>query len=198
MHLKLPPGAKPSKVLSKDQSRPVLTRGELAEVTKLLEDGTRERTGWELQCTDSYRLSRVPLSISGEATDDSEITAGPISGDALRMIEKHGGFRADAEHVEVIDKSGRVVVTYDRERAGDFPYPNIDAVTPEPEHYVDIGLNAKFLYELAQALGSRDTTVRIRLSLNERGEVNPLRPFVVTANMHETGTGVLMPVRLNV
>lgn len=188
----LPKGAKPSKSVSKDQTRPVLTHAELRQPA----DGT----GWELVTTDSYQLARIPLSVKTvDGSDGEPLTAGAISTDALKAIEKAGAFRANGS-IEVCDTFGRPTgQTFTREDPGKFP--QWDSLMPaEDIDEFTIGLNAEILYQLAQALGAKSRgKCHVALTFTNNPEThqpNPLRPIRVRAQDGEA-CGLLMPVRVN-
>lgn len=190
MYAVLPKGAKPSKSVSKDQTSPVLTHAELRE-----HDG-----GWELVMTDSYQLARVKLSVKGEH-DGEELTAGAISTDALKAIEKTGAFYANGT-VEPCNPYGvKSGLSFARTDLGKFP--SWDQLEPDiaPGAFA-IGLDAELLYQLAQSLGAKSSSgarVRITFVTDANGQPNPLRPMRVEAigGSALESRGLLMPIRLD-
>ena len=203
MYAVLPKGAKPSKSVSKDQTRPVLTHAELRQTTEIV-DGERKPTGWELIMSDSYQLARVKLSVmDADNAFTPELVPGPISTDALKAIEKStaGAFTANGT-VDPRNSNGAVAgPSFAREDPGRFP--QWDALMPEHTgHEFAIGLDAELLYQLAQSLGAKDRgkcQVRLTFTSRDDGTPNPLRPMVVTAHGGNAleGQGLLMPVRID-
>ena len=188
----LPKGAKPSKSVSKDQTRPVLTHAELRQ--------SADGTGWELCTTDSYQLARIPLSVkTADGLDGEPLTAGAISSDALKAIEKAGGFFANGT-VQPCDELGRTTgQSFVRESPGAFPKWESLEPAPDIEEFT-IGLDAEILYQLAQALGSKERG-RCQVAITFTNDPNthrpnPLRPMRVRAKDGEAH-GLLMPVRVN-
>ncbi len=127
MYAVLPKGSKPSKTVSKDQTRPILTDAELQQT----QDG-----GWELLATDSYQLARIPLTVRDNDSSDEPLTPGPISTEALKAIEKTGAFRANGSVVPVDSGFGRDAgPSYPREtRDTRGQYPNVDQLMPDDSH----------------------------------------------------------------
>lgn len=65
-------------------------------------------------------------------------------------------------------------------------FPNFEQVIPKEPGPVKVSLNAKMLWEMAQAMGSDTLTLAIK---------DELSPLVVTCK-NEDALGVLMPVRM--
>jgi hypothetical protein len=88
-YAQLPRDAKPTKVASKDETRPILTGG---LVRKL---GRGQSARWVLQLTDTYRMMEMPLDVHGDAVVDGAF----IPREALQAIEKSEGkaFRVGKE-----------------------------------------------------------------------------------------------------
>jgi DNA polymerase III sliding clamp (beta) subunit (PCNA family) len=189
MFLALPDKCKLSKVLSTDKHRPILGAAELREVSP---------GEWELAGTDSYKLARIPLTLKDGPTGTAPV-AGSISADALRAIEKNGArcFTATADTVTPCNRYGVPVgPAYPRPDIGRHPAWN--QLTPDTGtgDFV-IGVNAKYLHDLAASLGS--DTVSLTFVTGANGAPDPRRPFTV-APIHGggAGTGIIMPVRVKV
>ncbi len=182
-YLILPANVKPSKVLSKDKGRPLLCSANLQETPE---------GGWELAVCDGFKLARVPLEINGSL--DDVIVAGEISADALRAIEK-GAARAFTANGTVTPRN-----RYGSVAGPSFPrntalgeYPNLERLTPDKDPAAfSIGLNAKYLHELAMALGS--DVVQLTFTIDAAGVPMATRPMHVASHLDNGGRGVLMPV----
>lgn len=181
-YLTLPKGSTFDRVLGRDPTRPVLRHAQL------------RKTGdtYELVGTDSYKLAVVTLT---EQTDDTpEPVTGLLSSLAVQMIVKHGSFRAGESHVELLDrKTGRSTgLSVAREDTNGMKFPDAAAVMAKAEKGekpVVIGLNAKFLADLAAAYGED----AVRLTIH-----GPLRAFGVTPLGGQGGEALLMPIRVDV
>jgi len=161
------------KVASRDATRPVLTHAFLRV------DGERAT----LEACDSYKLARIPVEL--EAGDEE----GFVPVEALTTARK-----ARAESVSV---NGSVDIpggpSFPRPELGQFP--NAVQLFPDGEVAFAVGVNAKFLHELAQGLGSE--TVRLEF-VKVGDEPSALRPIVVRPIGGDApeADGLLMPVRL--
>ena len=82
-------------------------------------------------------------------------------------------------------------ITMPRKNLEGYSFPQWQKVLPNPDRGgIKIGLNAKFLYEIAQALGGDRVVIEI---------LNATSPIVVKGsgdNYIEGSIGVLMPVRI--
>jgi len=191
MFLALPKGSKPSKSISTDATRPTLTHAELRQA---------DTGDWELCATDSYQLARVAL-IRDDSSDITEPVAGSISADALKAIEKSGGFRATETTIEPCDRNGLPTgATFARTDAGQFP--RWDSLEPDNgAQPFSIGVDAELLFRLAQSLGSKERSgVRVKLTFvtGPDGNPNPVRPITVRPLTDNGSSGLLMPVRCDV
>lgn len=178
--------AKPSKVAGRDFSRPILCRGEIVH-----------RDGSAYLCvTDSYKAARIPV---GSA---DEVDAGAVSNEALKALDKVDTFEANG----TVDVEVRGVgpVSFQRSDNGegarsagslDGAFPSIDNLFPTVDagDTVSVGLNAKYLLELAQGMGSDEVRITFERDRFEKG------PMVVTPLKSTTNTadGLLMPIRIN-
>lgn len=203
-YFKIPDGAKPSKVASKDETRPILTQGNI-----------RQRgEDWTLEVTDSYCLSIIPLTV--HEGGDTMIREGQVSRDVLLAIEKHRmsgfGFNADGTvsvygraSARVADKLLQVtfIMPNTAERDGEpvSVFPNVDQlVNACPAKTANgsllrIGLNPQLLSAIASAQGrSRDGAVVLEVDPNAATNGQYLCAVLVTVNGSEN---LLMPMRTN-
>lgn len=194
MFLTLPKNSKPSKSTSGDSYRPVLQCAELRE-----HDGR-----WELVVTDSFRLAHVRLEVHESPDGPQQISAGPISPEALKALEKTGAFYAD-EYVSPCDQSGQQTGQKFDRPYGQGDFPQWDNLMPDQQDGPCIGLDAEFLYKLAESLGAKlrkdgATTNRVilRFQADSDRRINPLRPMIVTTPTTPDTVGLLMPVRTDV
>lgn len=195
---------KPPKVeaaASTDQSRPALA--------SVWFDVDRA----ELQATDSYIAARIPVEVGlGEVS-------GFVQPAALKASRKRdaSGLHINGA-VDVMpagwDGDGDIapLVSFPREDRGQFP--KIDQLWPTGDYVFTVGINAKFLARLADALGAEDGAVTLRFQAGTDkdgkplGDPNPLRPILVTPNRGSTdreapplgigrAEGLIMPVRVS-
>lgn len=174
------PNSKIEKVASRDLSRPVLCALHL----RISED----RKVAHLEATDSYKAVRIPVEIE----DQDE--AGLVSIDAIAAARKIKG--TDAQIV-LCGEDLNVPLAGQRFTRPDYgEFANLPQLWPEPAELssFEVGLNAKFLYELAQGLGS--DTVRIRFHAAPDGSPSPLRSMLVRPNRLDGGEGILMPMKV--
>lgn len=190
----IPNGAKPSKVASKDEARPILTQGNI-----------RQRNGeWVLEVTDSYCLSIIPLEVCEGG--DSMIRAGLVSRDVLLAVEKPkcGGFGFNADDtVSIYGQCSAVVATLPNAVTGG-PYPNTDRLINDcPAKSANggllrIGLNPQLLAAIAaaQGRGNRKNSHPVVLEVDADAATDGryLRAVLVTVNGSEN---LLMPIRTN-
>lgn len=177
MSTSLPLGSKPSRALASDDD-PNLARA------YVISNGDGQQY---VLATDRYKLAQVPLS-------GDSVPEGAISRDAMQHIEELGRFTADAEYVRPVTADGDnagclydrpeglrtpAVPTYEgtRQKAG----PQADEAT------VIIGLNARQLFDLAEALDG-DAVVKLTIATEKRQRAILVEP------MRGIGRGLLMPV----
>lgn len=189
MYATLPSKAKPSKCAAKPERgvfpRPHFGRVQLHQTP----DG-----GWELLSTDSYKLARVRLEIH-EEDERGPLTPGPISLDAMKAIERAGGFHANS-HVVPVDKFGRDAgPTFARVDDG-LPFPDCDQLMPETTgDEFTFAVSAKRLHELAEAFGQ--DTLRLTF-VGKNGLPRADRCIMVTPLVgNSCSRGLVMPLRLN-
>lgn len=199
--VRIPPYTKLEKVVSKDQSRPVLTRLYL----RITGEGD-ERQGW-LEGTDSYKLLRLPVDI------DEDDTEGFIPIDAITTARK---LKADTMacngSVRVVGADG---VTAEYDRPADGQWVNADSLLDVEPAQIDgyrwkIGLSPLLLLDLAMGMGAETVTLEFTATRPAPGPdggnvsfaPSNLRPIQVRpqnmlrgADRNDDTIGLLMPVR---
>ena len=200
--MRIPSGLKLEKAVSRDQSRPVLCSLYL----RITGEGD-DRKGF-LEGTDSYHLTRIPVDV------DENDTEGFIPVDAIIAARK--------AKVDVISANGAVQFTtpagdnlqFTRGPGGQFPNTDqllaIEPALIEGERW-QIGLNPKFLLDLAESLGAETITLEFARSVvNGRDTTTPsefgpsaLRPITVRplgakrrGELVDGAIGLLMPIRV--
>lgn len=167
------------KVCSKDKHREVLQNPflELDPKKRLTQESGGD--GGELVATNGRFLVAIPVSVS------EEDTAGVVPVGAILAARK-------TEDNELVCAEDRVEsleagVSYSRT---DISFPALTEIVPQPDAEANtIRLNAKFLYELAQGLGSDEIELKVSKTNSERA------PIVVhTLNELDSAIGILMPV----
>lgn len=174
MKLKTTLPVKPELIASK--ARPVLTKIHLN-----VEAG-------EIQVTDSYMAARFPVEV-----EDGD-TSGPIPVDALKASRKPPLKRGDETRIALngdaqVLQGDFVYLTVPRETA-DYTFPDIPRLYPDAIPTLEIGLNAKMLYQLAKAMGS--DTVRLRFL----GALQPVRVEAIGRYGDDEPAAIIMPVKL--
>ena len=166
------PSGKIEKLVSTDQSRPVLTHTHLSIKG---EDAF-------LEATDSFALVRLPVTL------DEHDTAGFIPVEAIVEARKTKavGLTANDDVVRV-EKGGRAV-EWKREDVGS--WPDSDRLIPEASETY-ICFDAGLLHDLALALGTKG----VRVFVPESG--SGVKPIRVEALDHpqDGRVGVCMPIR---
>lgn len=193
MYAVIPGKCKPSKSASTDRTRPILNHGELRQC----KDGS-----WELVTCDSYQLARVPLEVKDpDNAFTPELTAGPITPEALKAAEKAGAFTANGTVDPVTPHGSTTGQSFTRpstDQLGQFP--NWDQLKPEEPFDGDeftITLDPKLLLSLAQSLGAKKV-ITLRVDLKpEKDNARPSwqrRPIMCSVDGVDFN-GLLMPVR---
>lgn len=172
--------SKPEAVVSKDQTRPVLTHLYLR-----IEETEEGRKG-TLEATDSYKLVRIPVEVEDDDTEgfipvEVYKQARKVSSKTLGAVEVKANGSLDLQ-----DGS-----SFPRTMEGQFPRTG-ELMNLAPSEF-EIGLNARFLYDLAQAFG--EDTVRIRFTGRDGGQPDALRPMTVRP-LGGDADAILMPIRL--
>lgn len=166
---------KPELICSKDGTRPSIEDAELREIN-----------GKPVLCaTDGRRLVVIPV----EECDPSEY--GRVPKKALQFAKQS---RKDKRQPIVkLDLNGSVKFengwTMPREQG--LIFPNVQSVIPGNRQEIKVCFNAKYLYEIAQAMGVEN----VSLGFVQQGSqvIDAIR---VTAE-NEKAFGVLMPVRIS-
>lgn len=185
------PEAKPEKAVTKDMTRPVLTRIYLRISERVTGRGRSRRVHREgyLEATDTYKLVRVPVKVN----DDDVQGFIPVEALTRARKQKLPEITA-AEGVRVGD------VTFDRPTDGQFP--DAPSFIPEDEKIVfRVGVNAAFLHELADALGSDQVVLEFQgQEVRTKGGAlrgvlpEPRKPIRVSPLSESGPVGVLMPI----
>lgn len=199
--MKVPAKAKVEKFASTDKTRPVLNALYLR-----ITEGENGLEGW-LEGTDSYKLGRVSIEL------DEGDTEGFIPLEVLATARKLRADRIRCNGALEVVAGATVLATFDRPNIGQFP--NTDNLFPTEFARIEgdrwrIGLNPKFLFELAEGMGADTVTLEFTATRpaptadNESTDFRPsnLRPITVRplglkrgAGTDYSSTGLLMPVR---
>jgi len=181
--MKIPKTCKLEKVVSKDESREPL-------LSILIEskDGQNNAVA-----TDGRRMAVVPIEIADEDQLDGQKLMTPKALIEARKQAK----RADKSTIGVngaaMMPNGEV---YPWKK--DVNYPNWRAVMPDKvggTHYQTVSFNAKYLFELAQAIGCPNDNVQLQIETNPAtGQIDP-RAALIIEEKTTGGKGVLMPTR---
>lgn len=162
---------KPELICSKDELRPVLHEVRLTKV----------KGKPSLVATNGRTLVVMPVVAEKEEF-------GTIPNSALKFARKNKlSHRQDEIGMKL---NGKVEFengwSMPRDAQLDMNFPNVENVIPTATPMVKIALDAKYLWDLAQAMG----VTQLQLSIT-----NPMDAVLVTAH-NETAYGVIMPVRL--
>lgn len=197
--MKMPFKAKIEKAASSDLARPVLTNILLRIVETTTGRGRNRkvtRQGY-LEATNSYILARIPVEV---AEDDHE---GYLPRQSLALARKQGELEAH----ETVSKVGALGI--DRPSREGHQWPDFDQLIPKDKSIVAaVGINAKLLHELAQALGSPQEWLRLEFQgknvIDAKGKIigytiNPQAAIRVKPMGGEVpdAVGLIMPVRLS-
>ena len=181
--MKIPKTCKLEKVVSKDESREPL-------LSILIEskDGQSNAVA-----TDGRRMAVVPVELSDEDEIDGQKLMTPKALIEARKQAKQAKESTIGLNGAAMMPDGQV---YPWKK--DVKYPNWRAVMPDKvggTHYQTISFNAKFLYELAQAIGCPNDCVQLQIETNSAtGKIDPNRPLIIEEKT-TGGKGVLMPMR---
>ncbi len=169
----MPEKAKLEKIVSKDPTVPVLAHPFL----RIEPDGSGT-----LLASDKFTAVVIPV----EVTDED--TAGPVHIEAVKASRKLGGtIRCEPGYCVV--PAG---VAFPRDQYGQFP-PVDQLLVPEGQADVEVSINARTLYALAQAMGTDVVKLRIQRdtdTLPVGVEPHPSEPHV------EGARAMLMPYRI--
>lgn len=163
---------RPELICSKDRTRKAITEPNVGIV--------KGKTC--LTATDGKRLLVIPVE-----AEESEF--GIISKDALILArQKREDRKQDVVSVGV---NGCITLangwTLPRPNQSEFKYPNVEQVIPERKSTDQkVSFNAKFLYEISQALGVDQVVLQFQ---------DQMSPIIVSSP-NEEGYAVLMPCRI--
>ena len=173
--MQFPLNSKLEKVISKDSSRPALA----AAYLRIESDGSAF-----LEATTSYVLATIPVTI-----DETDV-AGFVPAEALAAARK-------AKQGELACNGSVTAPRGDSYPRYDGQFPDSSRLYPEAPPTFTVGINARFLYDIAQALGSDIVVLRFQ---GDAAGANPLKAIIVEP---ANGTGVsgarglAMPVRVD-
>ena len=180
--VQLPPGAKPAAVMSQDETRPHLCAAYI----------DNEGDDWFLWATDSYRMVRLRLDVSGDPSG----LPGWLSRQCVEAVQETGQFEIENEMVEVLDGVGHGLgVFYERPS---FKVPDWRKIIggPEPEQPLVVGVNGQFVADLAKACGSQNG-VKLIFDLAQARQGSYLRAIKVEGLGTSDAEARLMPVRVD-
>lgn len=170
-------------IVSKDVTRPMLNHVHLDVEKKLA------------VATDGHRLVVVPVQL------DAHDVTGPVGVDAIKMARK---LKSKHAHELTIVANGACQIeggpTFPRPTLDGAKFPPWEQIVPDfkcgDKGTVTVGLNARYLREIADALGS-DGAVRItiRLPEDEKDRHGILDPMRVEGGCLDA-YAVLMPCRI--
>ena len=149
-----------------------------------------------LVATDGHKLVRIPVEISADDTSGPVPIAAILDARKRKLQSAEITCNGDATLLDT--GTGNPLSHYPRPDNGKFP--DYEKVMPDPdaEPVVSLGLNAKYLFELAHAL----TTIGGRGNSKEEPIVrldifDDTRAVRVTVDRAPDRTGVIMPCRLS-
>ena len=166
------------KVASRDEARPVLNS------VHINADGENAFA----VATDGKRLAVVPIDLdSGDLSGENSPRQVNMPLAAIKAARKFGGNGKSAPPISIqLNGEARLLdgSTHPYESG---TYPNWKAVMPSPEAAnLRVTINAKYLFELAEAIGSAES-----VTLHIEDSISAIR---VTGE-HQDAVGVLMPRR---
>jgi len=179
--MKIPKTCKLEKVVSKDESREPL-------LSILIEskDGQSNAVA-----TDGRRMAVVPIEIADEDQLDGQKLMTPKALIEARKQAKQAKESTIGLNGAAMMPNGEV---YPWKK--DVNYPNWRQVVPPNDNpRQTISFNAKYLYELAQAIGCPNDCVTLQIETNSAtGKLDASRPLIIEEKT-TGGKGVLMPTR---
>tara|TARA_R100000149_G_C5846605_1_gene116725 strand:- start:17 stop:571 length:555 start_codon:yes stop_codon:yes gene_type:complete len=172
------------KVVSKDPNRHILQKAWLETDREKFIKATREHGKGELVATDGRKLVCIEVDI------DKNDTSGQIDCAAISASRKRPAIESLACDVEKVTVLGSNMTF---ERNNDMKFPNVKVVANQNETacretVLTVGLNAKFLYECSQAMG----TDELKLSFVDNENPIAIEPIRTKGN---PSTAILMPIR---
>jgi len=178
--MKIPKTCKLEKVVSKDESREPL-------LSILIEskDGQTNAVA-----TDGRRMAVVPVELSDEDEIDGQKLMTPKALIEARKQAKRADKSTIGLNGAAMMPNGEV---YPWKK--DVKYPNWRQVVPDGGKCQTISFNAKYLYELAQAIGCPNDNVKLQIETNPAtGQIDP-RAALIIEEKTTGGKGILMPTR---
>lgn len=209
--MKLPRLVKPSKALSRDDMRPVLTGAMVREeevpipADRQGPSGPTTQTHLILYGTDSYVFVRIDLG-APDHDGTEENRPGPIPAVALKHMER--GVNAILDEKEIvagITRYDRVIAEDWGQTPGDeINFPEYDKLVPDfSKKTFRLGINPRLLMNIAEALGCGPREIlyldfdRAKFEGPEGGEVHYHTVFKVsTPRTSGQAEGLMMPVRV--
>ena len=221
--MRLPRFLKLSKVVAKDDMRPVLTcafvREEEVEVIDHSRPPVMGKSQKKLEkhliayATNSYTFVRVDLGLPNLEDDGEGVNVGgPIPLPALQHMERGVHFTLGEDQIKAgITSYDRVISEYLAEKPSDEEgtpnFPDWHNLVPEfGKKTIKIGLNPRQLYELAQGMGmTRTDGIVLELDseklkpLERDGDARQvLSVMKVSIPSKPEAEGLIMPIRVNV
>ena len=179
--MKIPKTCKLEKVVSKDESREAL-------LSILIEskDGKANAVA-----TDGRRMAVVPVEIADEDQLEGQKLMFPKALIEARKQAKQAKESTIGLNGAAMMPDGQV---YPWKK--DVNYPNWRQVVPPNDNpRQTISFNAKYLFELAQAIGCPNDNVKLQIETNPAtGQIDP-RAALIIEEKTTGGKGILMPTR---
>jgi len=179
--MKIPKTCKLEKVVSKDESREAL-------LSILIEskDGKANAVA-----TDGRRMAVVPVEIADEDQLEGQKLMFPKALIEARKQAKQAKESTIGLNGAAMMPNGEIYPI-----RTDLKYPNWRQVVPPNDNpRQTISFNAKFLYELAQAIGCPNDNVKLQIETNPAtGQIDP-RAALIIEEKTTGGKGILMPTR---
>ena len=181
--MKIPKTCKLEKVVSKDESREPLLSILIEE-----KDGQTNAVA-----TDGRRMAIVPVQLSDEDEFDGQKLMTPKALIEARKQAKRANESTISLNGAAMMPDGQVFPI-----RTDLKYPNWRAVMPDKvggTHYQTVSFNAKYLFELAQAIGCPNDCVTLQIETKPAtGQIDP-RAALIIEEKTTGGKGILMPTR---
>lgn len=165
--------ARPAQAAGKDPARPVLMHGQVR----------RTDDGFRVEASNSFIAASVPLAQDPLEDVPGELAPVMVPRGALDALGK-GHRLALNGSVETVDPRTGARTRWE---PGEGRFPQIDALWPSGEAEMTVAFNARFLWQLAQALGSDEVVMEVR---------GPLRPFTVRPLKDSQAAGLISPIRI--
>tara|TARA_Y100000310_G_scaffold157334_1_gene156707 strand:+ start:661 stop:1203 length:543 start_codon:yes stop_codon:yes gene_type:complete len=179
--MKIPKTCKLEKVVSKDESREAL-------LSILIEskDGQTNAVA-----TDGRRMAVVPIEIADEDQLDGQKLMFPKALIEARKQAKQAKESTIGLNGAAMMPNGEIYPI-----RTDLKYPNWRQVVPPNDNpRQTISFNAKYLFELAQAIGCPNDNVKLQIETNSAtGQIDP-RAALIIEEKTTGGKGILMPTR---